>query len=256
MPADRGKVFSYLRVSTDRQGQRGYGLEAQHKAIADYLTGGSWELLGEFVEIESGKRNDRPQLEAALAACKRHKAKLVIAKLDRLSRNLAFIATLMERRVDFVCCDMPEANRLTIHIIAAMAEHERSMISERTKAALAAAKARGVRLGSKKLAEARKLAAVAIKAGADRYAANVLPIIREIQRAGATTREDIANALNARGIATARGGRWYGSSVRNILARAVTGLARQGHPGVTTSRRSSLSNPVSALSTRETVLAR
>jgi DNA invertase Pin-like site-specific DNA recombinase len=171
--------------------------------------------------IESGKRNDRPQLEAALAACKRHKAKLVIAKLDRLSRNLAFIATLMERRVDFVCCDMPEANRLTIHIIAAMAEHERSMISERTKAALAAAKARGVRLGGTKLAEARKLATVAIKAGADRYAANVIPIIREIQRAGAKTREDIADALNARGMATARGGRWYGSSVRNILARAA-----------------------------------
>jgi DNA invertase Pin-like site-specific DNA recombinase len=133
MTAHRGKFFSYLRVSTDKQGERGYGLDAQRKAIADYLNGGSWQLLGEYVEVESGKRNDRPQLEAALAACKRHKAKLVIAKLDRLSRNLAFIATLMERKVDFVCCDMPEANRLTIHIIAAMAEHERNMISDRTK---------------------------------------------------------------------------------------------------------------------------
>ena len=143
--------------------------------------------------MESGKRNDRPQLEAALAACKRHKAKLVIAKLDRLSRNLAFIATLMERKVDFVCCDMPEANRLTIHIIAAMAEHERNMISDRTKRGLAAAKERGVKLGGPKLPQARKAAQMAIRESAERHAANVLPIIRDIQRAGATLRE-IASA--------------------------------------------------------------
>jgi DNA invertase Pin-like site-specific DNA recombinase len=219
MTAHRGKFFSYLRVSTDRQGERGYGLDAQRKAIADYLDGGSWELLGEYVEVESGKRNDRPQLEAALAACKRHKAKLVIAKLDRLSRNLAFIATLMERKVDFVCCDMPEANRLTIHIIAAMAEHERSMISDRTKGGLAAAKARGVKLGGPKLPQARMAAQTAIRESAEHHAANVVPIIREIQHAGARTLREIAAALNARGIATARGGQWHAMTVRNVLAR-------------------------------------
>ena len=218
MTAHRGKFFSYLRVSTDKQGERGYGLDAQRRAIADYLNGGSWELLGEYVEVESGKRNDRPQLEAALAACKRHKAKLVIAKLDRLSRNLAFIATLMERKVDFVCCDMPEANRLTIHIIAAMAEHERNIISDRTKRGLAAAKARGVKLGGPKLPQARKAAQIAIRESAKRHAANVVPIIRDIQRAGARTLREIAAALNARGIPTARGGQWHAMTVRNVLA--------------------------------------
>src|SRR5262249_45376622 len=143
----RGKFFSYLRVSTDKQGERGYGLDAQRQAVETYLNGGSWELLGEFVEIESGKRSDRPQLAAALAACKKHKARLVIAKLDRLARNVAFIANLMDGKVDFVCCDMPEATRLTIHVLAAVAEHEREMIAERTKAGLRAAKARGVVLG-------------------------------------------------------------------------------------------------------------
>jgi DNA invertase Pin-like site-specific DNA recombinase len=168
--------------------------------------------------VESGKRNDRPQLEAALAACRRHKAKLVIAKLDRLSRNLAFIATLMERKVDFVCCDMPEANRLTIHIIAAMAEHERNMISDRTKRGLAAAKARGIKLGGPKLPQARKAAQVSIRESAERHAANVVPIIRDIQRAGARTLREIAAALNARGIPTARGGQWHAMTVRNVLA--------------------------------------
>ncbi len=143
----RGKFISYLRVSTDKQGERGYGLDAQRKAVADYLNGGSWELLDEYVEIESGKRSDRPKLAEALAACKRQRARLVIAKLDRLSRNVAFIATLMDGKVDFICCDFPSANRLTLHILAAVAEHEREMISQRTSAGLAAAKARGVKLG-------------------------------------------------------------------------------------------------------------
>ena len=146
----RGKFISYLRVSTDKQGVRGYGLDAQRKAVEDFLNGGNWELLGEYVEIESGKRNDRPQLAAALAACKKHKAKLVIAKLDRLARNVAFIANLMDGKVDFVCCDMPQATRLTIHVLAAVAEHEREMISERTRSGFVAAKVRGVKLGGPK----------------------------------------------------------------------------------------------------------
>jgi DNA invertase Pin-like site-specific DNA recombinase len=142
------RFVAYYRVSTDRQGRSGLGLEAQQKAITDYLNGGAWELVGEFIEVESGKRSDRPQLVLALEACRKRKARLVIAKLDRLSRSLAFIATLMEAGVEFVAADMPFANKLTIRILAAVAEHEREAISERTKTALAAAKARGTRLGT------------------------------------------------------------------------------------------------------------
>jgi DNA invertase Pin-like site-specific DNA recombinase len=142
------RFVAYYRVSTDRQGRSGLGLEAQQKAVMDYLNGGAWELVGEFIEVESGKRSDRPELARAIDACRKHKARLVIAKLDRLSRNLAFVATLMESGVEFLAVDNPHANKLTIHILAAVAEHEREAISERTKAALAAAKARGKRLGA------------------------------------------------------------------------------------------------------------
>src|SRR5215469_5908263 len=145
--ASSGKHVAYYRVSTARQGRSGLGLEAQRQAVSDYLNGGAWDLVAEFTEIESGKRNDRPELSRALELCRRQKATLVIAKLDRLARNVAFIANLMESRVDFVAVDMPQANRLTVHILAAVAEHEREMIVARTKAALAAAKARGKRLG-------------------------------------------------------------------------------------------------------------
>ena len=155
MIAHRGKFVAYFRVSTDRQGKSGLGLEAQREAVLAYLDGGSWQLVGEFTEVESGKRSDRPQLAAALVACKKHKAKLVIAKLDRLSRNLAFIATLMDSGVEFVAVDNPHANKLTVHILAAVAQHEREMIAQRTKDALAAAKARGVKLGNPRLAETR-----------------------------------------------------------------------------------------------------
>jgi DNA invertase Pin-like site-specific DNA recombinase len=148
MPAHQGKFVAYFRVSTDRQGKSGLGLEAQRKSVLDYLNGGRWELTAEFTEVESGKRSDRPELHKALAACKKHKAKLVIAKLDRLSRNLAFIATLMDSGVEFVAVDNPHANKLTIHILAAVAQHEREIISARTSAALQAAKARGKRLGN------------------------------------------------------------------------------------------------------------
>src|SRR6516162_4186183 len=139
MSAHYGKFIAYYRVSTDRQGKSGLGLDAQRKAVEDYLNGGRWTLVDEFTEIESGKRNDRPKLEEALAACKKQKAKLVIAKLDRLSRNLAFIATLMDSGVEFVAVDNPHANKLTVHILAAVAQHERDLISQRTKDALQAA---------------------------------------------------------------------------------------------------------------------
>src|SRR3954466_9202499 len=150
-----GKFIAYYRVSTDKQGKSGLGLEAQRQAVETYLNGGSWTLVAEFVEVESGKHSERLQLAAALGACKKHRAKLVIAKLDRLSRNLAFIATLM---VEFIAVDNPHANKLTIHILAAVAQHEREMIAQRTKDALQAAKARGKRLGNPKLGEARQRA--------------------------------------------------------------------------------------------------
>ena len=220
MSAHQGKFVAYFRVSTDRQGRSGLGLEAQREAIENYLNGGRWSLVAEFMEIESGKRNDRPQLEKALATCKKHKAKLVIAKLDRLSRNLAFIATLMDSGVEFIAVDNPHANKLTIHILAAVAQHEREIISARTSAALKAAKARGKRLGNPKLSEARRHAAVAKKESADRYSANVLPVIREIQASGVKSLHGVARALAARGIPTARGGLWTPVQVTAILRRA------------------------------------
>ena len=172
-----------------------------------YLDGGRWTLVAEFTEIESGKRDDnRPQLAAAIAACKRQKARLVIAKLDRLSRNLAFIAALMESGVEFVAVDNPHMNKLTIHILAAVAEHEREMISERTKAALEAAKARGRVLGNPNLHEAAKRGTEAASANARRFAANVRPIIEEIMRAGVTSHNAIAAKLNERNVRTAGAG--------------------------------------------------
>jgi DNA invertase Pin-like site-specific DNA recombinase len=220
MVAHRGKFVAYFRVSTDRQGKSGLGLEAQREAVLNYLNGGSWTLVAEFTEVESGKHSDRPQLAAALAACKKHRARLVIAKLDRLSRNLAFIATLMDSGVEFVAVDNPHANKLTVHILAAVAQHEREMIAQRTRDALRAAKARGKRLGNPKLSEARKMALKANRKVAESFAANVLPIIRQIQQSGVHSARSIARALAARGIKTARGGEWTGVQVADILRRA------------------------------------
>jgi DNA invertase Pin-like site-specific DNA recombinase len=217
MSAHYGKFVAYFRVSTDRQGKSGLGLDAQREAVMNYLNGGRWSLVDEFTEIESGKSADRPELRRALAACKKQRARLVIAKLDRLSRNLAFIATLMESGVEFVAVDNPHANKLTVHILAAVAQHEREMISERTKAALQAAKKRGQRLGNPGIAEAAKLGRAALKANARRFAANVRPIIDEIVRAGATSHNAIAAKLNERNVRTARGGVWTHVQVGAIL---------------------------------------
>src|SRR5437868_7863016 len=221
----RGKFIGYLRVSTEKQGQSGLGIDAQRKAIEDYLNGGRWELLAEYVEIESGKRSDRPELAKALAQSKATGATLVIAKLDRLSRNVAFISNLMESGVEFVAADMPMANRLTVHVLAAVAEHEREMISQRTKAALAAAKARGVKLGNPNGARAlvgRRGGAKGIarlKAKADAHAANILPVIETIRAEGKTSMNAIADELNKRGLLTPNGGQWWATSVRNLLNR-------------------------------------
>jgi DNA invertase Pin-like site-specific DNA recombinase len=218
-PVKTSRFVAYYRVSTDKQGQSGLGLDAQRKAVADYLNGGAWQLLAEFTEVESGKSADRPELLKALEACRRQKARLVIAKLDRLSRNVAFIAAVMESGVEFVAVDNPHANKLTVHILAAVAQHEREMISERTKAALQAAKARGKRLGSPKIATAAVLGRLALKQAGACFAANVLPIIAEIQNGGLVSANAIAGKLNERKIPTRRGGRWTHVQVSALLAR-------------------------------------
>ncbi|PSC02685.1 resolvase [Alsobacter soli] len=220
-----GRFVAYYRVSTQEQGRSGLGLEAQRDAVMRHLNGGAWTLDAEFVEIESGKRSDRPKLAEAIKLCRKRKATLIIAKLDRLSRNVAFIANLMESRVNFLAVDNPNANPLHIHILAAVAQHEREMISTRTKAALAAAKERRRRdnlppLGNRtNLPEARALANAARSAKADQHAANVLPVIQQIQSTGATTLRAIAGALNARGIKTPRGGEWHAKQVQLVMQR-------------------------------------
>jgi DNA invertase Pin-like site-specific DNA recombinase len=218
------KFVAYYRVSTERQGRSGLGLEAQQAAVRGFTKGG--EIVAEVIEIESGKRNDRPKLAEALRLCRLHKAMLVIAKLDRLARNVHFVSSLMESGIEFVAVDFPQANRLTVHIMAAVAEHEAAMISARTKAALAAAKVRGVKLGGDRgniraiAAEGRRTAAQRRAANADRRAADVAPVILELKAAGTSLR-GIAAALVARGIPTAQGGVWSAVQVSRILARSA-----------------------------------
>jgi DNA invertase Pin-like site-specific DNA recombinase len=215
------RFIAYYRVSTDRQGKSGLGLDAQQQAVRDFLAGRG-ELLDAFTEIESGRKHDRPQLAAALAAYKKHKAALLIAKLDRLARNVFFISGLMESGVEFIAVDMPEANRLTIHILAAVAEHEREMISKRTKEALQAAKARGTKLGSPQPKKGAAIRSQVLQAKADRFAANVLPVINGLQAQGITSNKALARALNARGIKTSNNRQWYGTTVKNLLDRPAT----------------------------------
>ena len=182
------------------------------------------EIAREFVEVESGKGSDalerRPQLRQALAIAKKLKCAVVVAKLDRLARDVSFIAGLMTNKVPFIVTSLGRnADPFMLHIYAALAEQERTLISQRTKAALAAAKARGVKLGNPNLDAIRGSGGEAGKAEAERFAGTVLPIIKQVKKAGATTLQQIADALNDRGVATARGGSWYPSNVRNVLAR-------------------------------------
>jgi DNA invertase Pin-like site-specific DNA recombinase len=213
------RFVSYVRVSTERQGKSGLGLEAQQAAVISYVDGQRGQLVQEFREIESGKKDDRPQLAAALAACRKHKAALVIAKLDRLARRVSFISALMDGDVDFVACDFRQANRLTLHILAAVAEHEREMISQRTRAALQAARSRGVKLGNPTSArECLAQARAARAAQALRRAENLRPVIDQIMRSGAMSLRVVAAALTARGIRTSRGStRWHPEQVAAVL---------------------------------------
>jgi DNA invertase Pin-like site-specific DNA recombinase len=204
--------LSFYRVSTDKQGRSGLGLDAQAAAVAAFVAGRG-DILQEFTEIESGKKNDRPRL----ALCRKHKAKLLIAKLDRLARNVYFISGLMENGVDFVAVDMPEANRFTIHILAAIAEHEREMISQRTKAALAAAKVKGIRLGNPTPLPASLKAGTVWSAHTAKFRETARPLLLEIQAKGYSYNA-IAKELSHRHVPTANGRQWYHKTVSKLLS--------------------------------------
>ncbi len=206
------KFVSCLRVSTTRQGISGLGLDAQRATVAIYLAGVGGELLDELVEVESGAKSTRPILEAALQTCRRSKATLVIAKLDRLARNVAFISQLMENRVEFVACDAPYANRLMLHILSAFAEHEREQISARTKAALAAAKERGVELGQN-----GKILAQQNREGAVGFAEGLRREFEAIFLDRTQTYTSAASKLNCRGIPTREGSRWTATQVSRVV---------------------------------------
>lgn len=220
------KAVAYYRVSTDKQGRSGLGLDAQRIAVEDLCKSRDWQLIAPpFQEIESGKRNDRPELIKALERCRQTGATLVIAKLDRLSRNAAFLLTLRDSGVKFVAADMPDANDFTVNIMALVAQQEREVISARTKAALAAAKARGTRLGNPDGAAAFKgrigfqAGADAAKRKADEHAELLRPVIERLQREGHVSFGSLSRCLNDEGMRTPRGGRWHPASVRNLLAR-------------------------------------
>lgn len=211
------KYVAYFRVSTTKQGISGLGLEAQVTAVQNFVDLAGGTIIEKLTEVESGRKTDRPRLDEALALCRKHKAILIIAKLDRLARNVEFVANLMNSNVDFVACDLPHANRLTIHVMAAVAEHEREVISQRTIAALKAAKARGVVLGNPlkgaQLADFRRKRTLAREA----LEGALIPAIKEIQKAGTHTFAGIARELNARGFKTVMGRAWDKGKVSRYL---------------------------------------
>jgi DNA invertase Pin-like site-specific DNA recombinase len=222
-----GKYVNYFRVSSRKQGKSGLGLQAQQASAEAFLKGDGWKTkVGEFVEVESGKRNSRPKLAEALALCRIFNATLIIAKLDRLARNVAFIANLMESGVEFVAIDMPTASKFTLHIMASVAEQEGDMIADRTRKALATARARGTLLGRRDGAIAA-FSSIGVKASAEvrsskavAKAKDLLPVIRSAQANGASSLRQIADVLNERGIKTARGSAWSAVQVQRVLNRS------------------------------------
>jgi DNA invertase Pin-like site-specific DNA recombinase len=218
MPEHAGTFVAYYRVSTDKQGKSGLGLDAQKEAVQQRLNGARWETIAEFTEVETGRRANRPQLEAALAACRRHKAKLIVAKLDRLSRNVGFIHKLIGSGVEVLFADLPQLDgamgKFMLITMANVAELEAGLVSERTKAALIAAKARGVRLGR----HGAEVLAPKYQAEARQRAEQLAPLIFELKASGLSLSK-ISAELNKRKVATPRGGHWDHSSVRNVLRR-------------------------------------
>ena len=222
-PAAMTSAIAYYRVSTARQGKSGLGVEAQKAAVARFAQTEGFDIIAEYLEVETGKGADaldRTELAAALAQARRAKCPVLVAKLDRLSRDVHFISGLMAHRVPFVVAELgADADPFMLHLYAALAEKERALISARTKAALAAKKTQGAKLGNPRAAETVGRAHAANRAAADQFASNVLPTVREIQASGAISFAAIAKALNARGARTARGGAWHATTVRNLLAR-------------------------------------
>ena len=213
----------YFRVSTDQQGRSGLGLEAQRRTVADYVRGVGGETLESFVEVESGKRKDRPELARALALARRKKATLLVAKLDRLARNTHFITSLQQSGVSFRAADMPQANEFMVQILAAVAEYEARLISERTKAGLASARARGVRLGKpENLARGNHTAARSNAARAQAVAERMRPVIAALRAEGATSARQLARLLTTRGYVTDRGCQWHPMTVARLLRRTGT----------------------------------
>ena len=218
-------AIAYLRVSTQRQQRSGLGIEAQRATIARFAEAEGLTIVAEYVEAETGKGADaldrRPRLAAALAAARKARCSVVVSKLDRLSRDVAFVSGLMAQRVPFIVAELGrDADPFMLHLYAALAEKERRLIAERTRAALAAKKAGGTRLGNpRNIAQAGETGRSIQKAAADQFVGSVMPVVRAIQGAGATTLEAITQALNQRGIRAPRGGRWHASSVMNLLAR-------------------------------------
>lgn len=219
-----GKFITYYRVSTADQGRSGLGLAAQQKTVIDYLNGGNHQIVGEYQEIESGGNNNRPELDKAIRDCELKGARLIVAKLDRLSRDLHFITTLQESRVKFVIAEMPDATELTIHIYAAMAQHERKVIGERTKAALERKKAEGAKLGNPCIYRGERVPgsgntdkARQVKAKkADDFAKKIYEVIHELDT---SSLRETAKALNNAGYETARGGKWQAISVKRVIER-------------------------------------
>ena len=218
------KTFvNYTRVSTSRQQDSGLGLASQTEAVRRYVAGQNGTILAEFTECESGKKTDkdRPQLKAALEMCKKTKATLCVAKLDRLSRNSFFLMSLMEANVDFICADSPHTDRMTISILAIFAQKEREMIALRTKSALAALKARGVKLGGPNPIESVKLMNVAATAAATEFRKEIIPVVEEIRKTGVKSYRQIAVCMNRRGLVTRQKRAWTTSTVRNVLMNCV-----------------------------------
>jgi DNA invertase Pin-like site-specific DNA recombinase len=220
-----GKFVAYYRVSTTKQGINGLGMDAQRNAVMNYLNGGEWKLMAEFAEVESGKRKDRPELVKAIALCRKEGAILLIAKLDRLARNAAFLLNLRDSGVDFIATDMPHADKFTVGIMALVAEKERDLISQRTRDGLAAARRRGIKLGNPRPAQALRVAQIANLARADAYAESLLPVITEIRAAHVTALRGIAQCLNARGFKTPNGKAFKAQSVKNLLERIAVAAA-------------------------------
>lgn len=211
------RFVTYCRVSTKNQGILGLGMASQIETVSRYVQGQQGEVVGEFLEVESGGKADRPQLAEALALAKKSKGVLVVAKLDRLSRNAEFLLRLQNAGVDFVCCDCPNVDRFTVGILALVAQRERELISERTKAALQMAKQRGVKLGAVNPERQVKLMNTGARRAKEEFAARILPIIREIQSTGVTTLQGVADCLNLRGVRTRRGCQFSPTQIHLLL---------------------------------------